>query len=121
MTRVIPTLAAAVAAAVALTVASAASAATPIKLTGKVGPGETITLSKAGKRVTKLKPGAYRITVRDLSDEHDYRLSGPGLNKTLSSVGFTGTKTVTVKLKKGSYTFFCMPHSDDMHGAFRVA
>jgi plastocyanin len=121
MTRVIATLAAALAAAVALALAPAASAATPIKLAGKVGPGETISLTKAGKRVSKLKAGTYRITVRDLSDEHDFRLAGPGVRKTLTAVGFTGTKSITVKLKKGSYSFFCMPHADDMHGAFRVS
>jgi hypothetical protein len=25
-----------------------------------------------------------------------------------------------VKLKKGSYRFFCAPHADDMHGGFAV-
>jgi hypothetical protein len=36
-------------------------------------------------------------------------------------VGFVGQKTVVLKLKPGAYSFYCAPHSDDMHGSFRVA
>jgi plastocyanin len=93
----------------------------PIKLAGKVGPGHTITMLKAGKSVKKLRAGTYRITVRDLSSDHDFRLVGPGVDKVVTSVGFTGTRSVTVKLKKGTYRFFCAPHADDMHGGFTVA
>ena len=41
-----------------------ALAATPT-LTGTVGPGFTITLTKAGPKVTKLKAGTYIIKISD--------------------------------------------------------
>ena len=45
---------------------------------GRPGPGFTITLKKAGKKVTTLKPGRYTITVADKSANHDFVLTGPG-------------------------------------------
>ena len=96
------------------------SAAAPVQVVGTVGPGETIGLSSKGKTVTRLMAGSYRFVIRDRSDEHDFRLVGPGTSKVLTGVGFVGTKSVVVKLKKGSYRFFCAPHADDMHGGFAV-
>ncbi len=119
MTRIRLALVAALVAAL-LAVASA-SAATP-KLTGVVGPHDafTITLTKAGKKVTKLKAGKYTIVVKDQSKIHNYRLKGPGLNKQVTTVAFVGTKTVTVTLKPGKYTFDCDPHYAAMHASFTV-
>lgn len=62
----------------------------------------------------------YRLLVNDRSSIHDFHLLGPGLNRVLTTVGFTGTKSVVVILKKGVYRYFCDPHSDVMHGSFRV-
>jgi len=39
----------------------------------------------------------------------------------LTTVNFTGTKSFVLRLKKGSYRFMCDPHTDLMHGRFRVA
>ena len=39
----------------------------------------------------------------------------------LSSVGWTGTKTVKLVLKPGSYSYVCDPHADEMRGSFRVS
>jgi plastocyanin len=100
--------------------ALAAPAATP--LTGTVGPGFTITLAKAGKKVTSLKAGTYTITVSDKANIHNFHLLGPGVNKQITSVPFQGTKSVTVTLKKGTYTYQCDPHaSGGMKGTFKVA
>ncbi|HET6642857.1 MAG TPA: plastocyanin/azurin family copper-binding protein [Gaiellaceae bacterium] len=92
------------------------------KLSGTTGPGFTITLKKAGKKVTTLKPGKYTITVSDKSTAHDFVLTGPGIrNKKITTVSFMGTKTVTVTLKKGTYTYYCTPHrSIGMKGTFKV-
>lgn len=107
-------------AAVALATWSTASAA-PSKLVGKVGPGDTIALKTAsGKRVSIVSRGTYAIMVRDGSDEHNFYLSGPGVKKQITGVGFVGTRTVTVKLRSGKYTFVCNPHADDMRGGFSV-
>jgi plastocyanin len=107
-------------AALALATWSTATAA-PSKLKGSVGPSETISLKTAnGKKVSMVSRGTYAITVRDNSDEHNFFISGPGLRKQVTSIGFVGTKTVTVKLRSGKYRFVCTPHADDMSGGFNV-
>jgi hypothetical protein len=91
------------------------------KLTGTTGPGFTITLKKAGKMVKTLKPGKYAITVSDKSNIHNFRIKGPGLNKQITTLSAKGTKTATVTLKKGTYTYQCDPHaSQGMKHTFRV-
>ena len=103
-----------------LLVASAAfgsSSATTLK--GTVGPGFTISLKKAGKNVKSLKAGTYTFKIADKSDIHNFALKGP-MKKSLTSVGFTGNKTVKIKLKKGKYTFYCAPHASKMRGSFTV-
>ena len=105
----------------ALTLAAAAPAQAATKLVATVGPGFTITLkTAAGAKVTKLKPGSYTITVRDRSNIHNFALKGPGVTKD-SGIMFVGTKTWTVRLKAGKYTFVCTPHVDSMKGAFTVS
>jgi hypothetical protein len=107
---------------VAASLAVAGAAAAPVKVIGTVGPGETIGLRIGGKKVTKLKAGVpYRFVISDRSEDHDFRLVGPRMNKVLTGVEFTGRKTVTLKLKAGAYRFFCAPHAEDMHGGFRAA
>jgi hypothetical protein len=97
------------------------ASAAPSKLMGTVGPGETIALkTAAGKRVSIVNRGAYSITVKDRSEEHNFYLSGPGVRKQITGVGFVGTKTVTVRLGAGKYSFVCVPHADDMRGGFSV-
>jgi plastocyanin len=106
---------------VAFALASVATAATP-KLTGTVGPGFTITLTKSGKKVTKLKAGKFTFVVADKASFHNFSLDGPkGFEKTFTSVPFKGTKTVTVTLKAGKYKFYCEPHESTMFGNFTVS
>jgi hypothetical protein len=105
MTR-IRYIAAAAAAVLALVLAGPATAAT--KLVATVGPGFTISLTKAGKKVTKVKPGAYTVTVRDRSTIHNFFLKGPGVTRN-SGVAFSGTRTWNVTLRRGKYTFVCTP------------
>jgi len=99
--------------------AGSASAATKT-VNGSVGPGFTISLKLAGKKVKRLKATTYRFRVTDRSSSHNFRLRGPGYNKAITSVGFTGTKTVTIRLRKGTYRYVCDPHSSDMRGSFKV-
>lgn len=89
-------------------------------LEGTTGPGFTITLERDGKRVRTLKPGTYRFRIDDRSGMHDFALRGPGIDRKLTGVGFVGKRTVTVRLRKGRYTFFCTPHPDSMRGSFVV-
>jgi plastocyanin len=103
----------------ALAFTAPAGAATP-KLVGTVGPGFTITLKRFGKPLKTLKTGTYSITVSDKSNIHNFHLRGPGVNKEITKIGFVGTKTVVVKLTKGTYRFVCDPHLTTMKGSFRV-
>jgi len=108
-----------VAALAALVVAVAPASAAAPKLVGTVGPGFTITLTKSGKKVKSLKAGKYTIVVHDKSNIHNFKLSGPGVNKS-TSVTYVGSKTWTVTLKKGTYKFICVPHASVMKGSFKV-
>lgn len=104
--------------AAALVVVASASAATPT-LNAVDGPGFTISLKKAGVKVKSLKAGKYKIVVKDLSNIHNFHLTGPGVNKK-TGVGPKGTFTWTVTLKKGTYKFICDPHASIMKGSFKV-
>jgi len=94
--------------------------AAPVKLTGTVGPGFTITLKRLTKKVISVKAGLYSITVADKSNIHNFHLIGPGVNKEITGIGFVGTKTVTLRLKKGTYRYICDPHLTIMKGSFKV-
>ena len=108
----------------ALTAVAAALArtrATPT-LRATVGPGYTIALKQNGKKVTRLKAGSYRIVVADASGDHNFALRrvGGGPARSLTSVAFTGTRTVTVKLTNGRWEFYCAPHEPMMRGFIAV-
>ena len=115
-------LAAALTVALALSalIGAGSAAAAPKTVNGSVGPGFTISLKLAGKKVKKLKATTYRFKVTDKSASHNFRLRGPGYNRAITSVGFTGTKTVTVKLRKGTYRYVCDPNASVMKGSFKV-
>jgi plastocyanin len=109
-------------AAVALALAGSAPAVqgAETKLFAQVGPEATITLQDGqGNRVTQLDPGAYEVEVKDLSDEHNFHLTGPGVNQ-LTDVSFVGTTTWHVTFQDGSYRYVCDPHSSSMRGTFSV-
>jgi hypothetical protein len=90
-------------------------------LKGTVGPGFTISVKNAAGAVVKTtKAGMYDLTIQDRSASHNFRLTGPGINKALTGISFRGTKTVTVKLKVGRYIYRCEPHSPDMKSSFTV-
>ena len=108
--------------AAALAATGSGSAAPAKTVNGTVGPGFTIGLAMQGKKVTKLKAGtAYRFVISDRSSIHDFHLSGPGLNRVLTGVEYTGTKSFVLRLKKGSYSFVCDPHAGFMHGRSQVS
>lgn len=80
------------------------------KLTGKVGPGSTITLKKtSGSLVRTLKAGRYAITVRDASTKDNFHLLGPGVSK---KTGVRPRTSVTwrVTLRAGKYAYFSDAH-----------
>ena len=124
-----PRIALAIVAAVALIVlalaatALAASQATHPKLLGVVGNNDAfkISLTSNGKVVKTLKAGTYTVTIQDDSTIHNYELDGPNSKSwTFTSVGFKGTKTLTLKLAKGKYKAYCSPHESLMFQHFTV-
>ncbi|MGI8973805.1 MAG: cupredoxin domain-containing protein [Gaiella sp.] len=111
---------------VALAVALPATAATP-SYNGTVGPGFSIVLAKK-----PTKAGKATLVLADKSGIHNWHLRGPGgkevagtsggkaVKKVDTGVGPQGTKSFTVTLKAGKYTFVCDPHSSSMKGSFTV-
>ncbi len=80
----------------------------------------TISLTKGGRKVAKLKAGTYVIVVRDQASDHDFHLTGPGVDK-VTSVSGKGTVRWQVKLVKGTYDYVCDPHASFMKGSFTVS
>ena len=109
----------AAAAGVSAVFAGGAGAATP-KLTASVSDPVNISLKMGTKKVTSLKAGKYTIVVKDLAADHNFHLTGPGVNK-MTSVADKSTTTWTVTLKKGTYKFVCDPHKSFMKGSFTVS
>lgn len=71
-----------------------------------------------GSAVTDVAAGSYSIEVRDQSIEHNFHLSGPGVDER-TEVETTGTVTWSVTLADRSrYTFVCDPHNTTMRGSF---
>jgi plastocyanin len=90
------------------------------RLTGEVGPGFKIEVTKGEKDLKTLKAGTYKIHVEDKATIHNFHLIGPGVNKK-TSVSFKGETNWTVKLKPGGYTYQCDPHAAaGMKGHFKV-
>lgn len=108
------------AATIALVAAAAASPVSSPKLVGTVGPGFTISLKSNGVLVKTLKHGSYTFVVTDKASLHDFHLKGPGLSRVITAVAFKGTKTVTLTLKPGTYTYLCDVHPTTMIGHFKV-
>ena len=109
-------------AAASLAVVAQTSAMSAPKLIGTVGPGFTIKLvDGTGKKVTSLKAGKYTFVISDKASIHNFVLEGPGVERTITAVPFVGTKTVTVRLRPGTYEYYCRPHeAAGMKGKFKV-
>jgi plastocyanin len=91
-------------------------------LVGAVGPGFEIMLAQDGKAVAELPAGTYTLAVADEAATHDFALQAPdGTITQITDVAFTGTKSATVTLTPGVWTYLCQPHSAQMHGAFTVS
>jgi plastocyanin len=103
------------------TTTTGASASTSAELDGEVGPGFTIEVKQHGKDAESVKAGTYTLKVEDKAAIHNFHLIGPGVDQVVTSVSFTGEKSVTVRLEKGTYTYQCDPHATSgMKGTFEV-
>jgi plastocyanin len=100
---------------------SAQSAATATALNVTVGPGFSIKVVDAsGGRVSQLDPGDYSITIKNLSvaQEHNFHLSGPGVD--MASEFDNNTVTWNVTFVDGFYKWKCDAHPTIMKGSFHV-
>jgi hypothetical protein len=109
----------------ALLLAATASGrpAASTKLKGTVGPSFTISLTKGGKKVKRLKAGTYTFVISDRASIHNFTVEqekGGKFEKDLTTVPFKGSKTVKVKLKKGKWKYYCKAHESQMFGFFTV-
>ena len=85
-------------------------------LSGTVGPGFDISVDQ-----TSVAPGSYELEVEDLSDIHNFHLTGPGGVDVSTDVAAEGTESFTVELEAGTYNFVCDPHASTMNGTIEVS
>ena len=69
--------------------------------------------------IARLERGRYTIRVDDRSADHNFRLTGPGVNAS-TALADVGSRELTVDLTGGTYTFFCDPHTLTMLASFTV-
>jgi hypothetical protein len=95
-------------------------AADPIVLKATVGPGFIIRITNASNQVvTRVLPGDYTIQVSDNAIDHNFHLSGTGVEMK-TEVEFQGTQTWNVTLVDGKYNFKCDAHPLQMKGVLNV-
>src|SRR5262245_49943711 len=91
------------------------------ELYASVGPGFEISLTtEDGEDVTSLAPGSYKIEVDDKSDQHNFHLTGPGVD-VKTEVSEVTKVDWDVELEDGTYEFVCDPHASSMNGSFDVS
>jgi hypothetical protein len=89
------------------------------RLVATVGPGNTISLTQNGRRVTTLTAGPYSIVVRDRSRTRNFHLIGPGVNRK-TGVARRGTFTWNLTLRVGAHRFVSDPQARRLRGTFHV-
>lgn len=100
---------------------AAHSAAKATALTVTVGPGFSIKVTDATNHVIRqLDPGAYTLTVKNLSpsQEHNFHLTGPGVDR--ASAFSNTSETWDVTLVNGLYKYKCDAHPTLMKGSIQV-
>ena len=86
----------------ALAAAAVTSAATSLKVSASK------TSLKFNKKTLRAKRGKVTIVMSNPSSiKHAIAIEGHGIDKDGKTVGKGKTSRVTVKLKKGTYTFYC--------------
>jgi len=79
----------------------------------------TITLTdESGAEVSTLPAGSYSIRVDDLSEIHNFHLTGSGVDES-TTVPETGDTVWDVTLEAGDYQYVCDPHPS-MRGELTV-
>jgi plastocyanin len=89
------------------------------KLSGKVGPGSTISLKKGSAIVKSLASGTYKVTVRDVSTKDNFHLIGPGVSKKTSVRGKSSVSW-TLNFRAGKFTYRSDAHKK-LKRSFKVS
>ena len=92
---------------VCLLVPSSLARADNPRLVATVGTNDAFVISlrdASGALVAHLDPGTYDIAVSDRSSEHNFHLTGPGVNKRTGIV-FRGRVVWKLTLEPGVYTY----------------
>lgn len=95
-----------------------AAAAAQTTLNGEVSGALTIFLRQGGVDVTHLQPGPYRFTINDASTQHNFRLTGPGIEER-TPIETMVNVTWDLDLSSGLYHYNCEHHAQ-MFGDFTV-
>jgi hypothetical protein len=106
----------------ALCLPSALAQADNPKLVGTVGSNNSLTINlrdTSGALVTHLDPGTYDVQIKDLSEEHNFHLKGPGVDMATDPDAITDV-VWTVTFADGKYSFVCDVHAGQMRGWFTV-
>jgi hypothetical protein len=83
------------------------SAAVVGTLVGRVNPAGKLVLTYGGIPVKKVKAGRYKITVADKTPKRSFVVGKTGgAVTTIGGIAFVGTKTVTLNLTTGKWTFY---------------
>ena len=76
-------------------------------LIGRVNPAGKLVLTYGGIPVTKVKAGRYKITVADKAPTRSFVVGkAGGARTTVSGVAFVGTRSATLNLSAGKWTFY---------------
>jgi phage baseplate assembly protein gpV len=103
------------------TLASASTAADTPLLRGTVGPDFTISLIDAnGAPVKQLDPGTYLIHIEDMSEFHNFRLTGPNVSQATSVPNIEQADWTVTFTNGATYTYLCDAHPATMKGTFTV-
>jgi hypothetical protein len=108
-------------AAVILVLAAPSAGAALPRFYGTVGPGTTLTLKRGnGTAVKSASAGAKTFIVRDRASNHNFHLTGPGVDRE-TGIAFTGRRRWSpVQLSNGTFTFLCDRHPTTMRKTFTV-
>jgi plastocyanin len=104
----------------ALVLPSAVAQADNPKLVAVVGTNDAFVISLRdanGNAVTQIAPGTYDIAVSDRSEEHNFHLTGPGVDMS-TAIGEKQETTWTVTIGEGRFTYVCDAHVSQMRGYF---
>ena len=84
-------------------------------LTGSVGPGFEISMGQS-----EVAPGSYTLTVDDQATDHNFHLTGPGVDVATEVADRGERDSSRSSSRRARTTFVCDPHATQMKGTLTV-